>query len=809
VAAGRDPHRGATAPPLIGRDEITRELRRLLEQAAEHRGSGILLTGGAGIGKSQMLRWLAARAHSRGFSVLVGRALPEELPAPFSLVRDLLASAPSALDAADAVPSDEVVPLFLAPYGEGNGGTERDAEALPAPGTEVGEWPVAPVLAEPGEGGPASRDELFARITEYLLGLARARPLLIVVDDLQFADDSSLEFWRRFAPELAHEAIGFLATVAAAADRPARTREALDALARQSTVHSIPLRPMTAPEVGEFARWISGGEEPPRADVLRWHAQTEGNPLFVEQLVRASIGGARPAPFRDDAPGRDVTEVLIARTRSLGDAEGRLLTYAAILGKEFDFAELAAIAGQTEERVTESLDRLVQDGLVRERGGEVYEFVTEAVRLHVYGELTETRRRLLHRKAGRALEAAGGASDSELARQFYLGRDDAKAVEYNDRAAQAAVRAFAYETAVAHLARALEAQRRAGPSDAREELRFLVQEGRLLEELGNLPRSEEVLLEAVELARSRPGLDLELGRALLGLAQTRTDRAEYTSAELLAVEAAQVLGRVGTPRDVMGAHRVRGTIAWRTGNSSEAERHQRKALAIAETEGTALDQGQALVDLANTMAPLGSGPFDAALSLYTRAADLFAGIEYHAAQARVLMNRAVSEYEANRLDAAFADLQKAIAAAERSRSPIWIGYCHLNLAQWNAELGRPGPARAALDRAAQVVLPIGDRLATQQVAMTRGMVAEAEKQYDAAETHYQDALAQARTIGLSVEVSEMLFRLAHLAFARGDAGSARVRLGESLAAGLREHRPDLSGRVSELERVLGRSDLSP
>src|SRR5208282_1388506 len=129
------------------------------------------------------------------------------------------------------------------------------------------------------------------------------------------------------------------------------------------------------------------------------------------------------------------------------------------------------------------------------------------------------------------------SSDSELARHFYLGRDDPKAVEFNLKAANAASRDYAFQTAVSHLARALEAERRKPNRDPRVEIRFLTEQGRLLEQLGVLVRSDELLTEAVNLARTQGGGELELGRALLGLAETRAQRSEYDSAEALAIEA--------------------------------------------------------------------------------------------------------------------------------------------------------------------------------------------------------------------------------------------------------------------------------
>ncbi len=795
--------RRGSGPPLIGRDEVVEAAGRLLDRTRDRSGGGLLLVGPGGIGKSRMLRGVVDLAVGREFRVLTGRALPEELPAPFSLVRDLLRTAHPERARPERGGTDIVLPIFLAPLPESRSDSRRAEET----GRDLGSGPedleriLAPLGVTAIEGLGAGREEMLGQLGDYFRNLSRDGPLLLAADDLSFADPSSLEFLLRLARDLASSPIALVATVGVGAEVPPAARGAIAAIAAVPTVVQRTLRPFSVEEVTEFARWILGGRRPERTDVLRWHAQTEGNPLFVEQLVGAATGSGRPASG-EASEGKDVREILLGRVRGLSESDRRLLTYAAALGKEFAFSYLAAVVGMAEEHVTEGLDRLVQVGLLREKGGEVYEFVVEGVRATIYAALTETRRRILHRKIGRALAAHGGASDVELARQFYLGREDDRAIEYNLRAAQLATRAFAFETAVAHLGRALEVERRRPNRDPRVEIRLLTEEGRLLDELGSLYRSEETLLEAVDRARARPGLDLELGRALLGLAQTRYDRSEYGSAETLANEAMALLEKVGSPRDLMAAHRVLGVVFWRRGDLPPAEAHQRAALEIAEREGTALEQGHALVDVANTMVPLGEARFEPALELYGRAADLFGTVEDHGARARVLMNQAVLEYGADRTDAAFRTIEVAIAAADRSRSPIWIGYCHLNLAQWHAELGRPERARPALERAVQALGPIGDRLGEQQIAMTRGLVAEAEGTLNDAETHYLDALARAREMRLGPEVSEMLFRLAGLSRRRGDLEEARDRLRDAEASGLLEHRPDFAARHATLAKAL-------
>jgi tetratricopeptide (TPR) repeat protein len=799
--AGSTTPQSSSAPPIFGRSEAVSEIERTLGRARSGAGEGLLLSGDDGSGKSLFARTTAERARALEFRVLAGRALPEEIPQPFSLVRDLIRSAEKNPRSGRADAGLEpVLPVFLAPYGdEAQGaGADRVVRSSESAGLEA---LLAP-LDSPGEWIGASRNELFATLSQYLVDLARGQPLLLVIDDLHFADASSLEFLGRFAPELVHRPVALVATVATGARIPNRSREAIESLVHASNIHTVPLRPLTTGEVGEFARWMRRGLVPDPADVLRWHAQTEGNPLFVEQLVRSTSGAdARPAPFSTEGSS-DLHEILLARVKELGVGEHRTLTYAALLGKEFAFSNLVAISEMGEERVSESLDRLVQGSLLREKGNEVYEFVTEGVRAAVYGDLTETRRRILHRRVGRSLEEEGLASEFELARQFYLGRDDAKASEYNARAALTAMRAFAFETAVPHLERALEAERRRPDRSWTREIHLINELGRALDELGDLRRSDVVLSEGVLLARARPEFDAELGRALLALAQTRQDQSDFPSAESLAREAYGRLERRGTPREVMTAHRVLGVVYWRLGRLTEAEMHLRLALEIAEHEGTPIERGHALVDVGNAMILRGETQFGAALELYEQAAELFGSGQDLSARARVLMNRSVLLYSAGRTEDALESLARATEAAERSRSPIWMGYCYLNAAQMQAELGHPDLARPALERAASLLLPLGDRLGVEQVTLARGLVAEAEGEFDRAEVHFEDALRQARELNAEPEVCEMLFRLAHVAHARGDDRTARSQLTAARAAGLERQRTDLVGRAAALDVAL-------
>ncbi|MCI4361814.1 MAG: tetratricopeptide repeat protein, partial [Thermoplasmata archaeon] len=706
------------AAPIFGRTDTVESLHRRLQAARDGQGGLVVLVGEGGVGKSAMLRNLERTAESLGYAVVRGRALPTDLPQPFALLGDVVRSAgdvrPVEPDA--ELGTDSVLPMFLAPFGAS---PLEDGPATSAGREDRREAEEAnrllSRLENPVERVQANRAALHAQLTDFLLQLGEDQPLLVALDDLAFADDSSLEFLQQFGPVTLESRVLVVGTTLPLSTAPARSQAALEHLVDAPETTRISLRAMAEPDVAQFVRWILNGRDPGRDAVMRWFTQTEGNPLFVEHLVRASMGFGSPnAP--SGGAGADFDAVLKARIDALAEGERRVLVHAAVLGKEFDFTTLVQASAQEEERLSESLDRLVQGGLLREKGGEVYEFVSERARADVYAELTETRRRILHRKAAIALEERTGTPSAifELARQSYLGHDDSRAVEYNRRAADLASAAFAFDSAIVHLERALESARRLVPRDSPLEVRMLIELGGVLCEFGDLRRSEELLLDAVTRARSDPAREAELALALLGLARTRSDLSRYGSSRELATEAFQLMERLKNDRGLLVAHRVLGVDCWRLGDLDEAEGHQREAIRLAEKSGSATERGHALIDLANTLVVRGAGRLTEATELYDQAVDVFAQTHNHSARARVLMNRALLSHNGGRMKEAVRDMGEAIEAAERSRSRIWIGYCHLNMAQFQAELKNVPAARTSLDRAVAQLAPLGDQLADQQ-----------------------------------------------------------------------------------------------
>ncbi len=808
--AGTAAARARAPGPFVGRPEVLVEVDRTFDDTSSDGAHGLLVRGPDGIGKSEVLRVAADRARERGFRVVRGRALPEEIAPPFGLARELLTGLTDPFEELGYPSAGPAFgPLLSGPSrAEERAGPTSSGSGGPGLVPEGLESLLAPAGRTSVEGLGAARDALRRKFVDQFVSRPSTAPLVLVVDDLPLADALSVDLLAAVAREGRKKGI---LVVAAAGSHPSPSPpvdRTIRKLVDEGILKEVALRPLSVSEVAEFASALVGGARPSPEDVLRWHTETEGNPLCLEILVRSAAGAShRGVPSHEGS--RDVMQELLERARALEGVDHRVLTYASAFGREFGFPKLQASVGLPEEAVGESLDRLVRQGILRERGAEVYEFVSERLWATVYSDLTETRRAIVHRKIAASLEGRADATEFELARHFYLGRDDPKAVEHNLRAADEAARSFAFETALSLVRRALEAARRQPPRDPRKEVRLLTEVGRLLNEIGNLPAAEKALEEAVEIARQEPAFDLELGRALLGLAWTRIERSAYKEAEPFALEAEQLLERAGGARDVFVAHRALGTLYWRLSDLTRAEHHQRAALAIAEREGNPHERGHALIDVANTLLPRGPQFVEATLALYEEAAGQFAQLDDPSASARVRMNRAVLLHRVGRTEEALRDIGLALDAAERSRSPIWIGYCLLNLGQWQAELGRTAAASELLDRAERTLKPTGDLLAEQQIQMIRGLIAEREGRLEDAERRFAESQESARRMGTKGEFAELLFRRARLAARCRDPERARRLLQEARASGVADHRTDLLPEIEKLEAEIRPSDDPP
>jgi hypothetical protein len=350
---------------------------------------------------------------------------------------------------------------------------------------------------------------------------------VLVLDDLHVADETSLLLLRFLAGELAEIPLVLVGTYReeeAVEDEPVSA--SLSELRRLPCRH-VQLGGLAEEDVAAFIE-LSTGIKPPDRLVEAIHSETEGNPLFVGEVVRllAAEGRLSEAPepgWRLQIPP-GLHEVIARRLRGLSKECRRLLTLASVLGREFSLQALERVADSPEDELLDVLDEAFAARVLADVPGAVgrIRFSHARVRDALYDDMSIARRAQMHRRIGEALEGLYGADPephlAELAHHFFLagpGGDVEKTVEYARRAGDRAVALLAYEEAVRHYEMALRAFERRDSKDDTEKCALFLALGEAQAKAGSMAQAKEAFVAAADLARAAR-LPEQLARAALG-----------------------------------------------------------------------------------------------------------------------------------------------------------------------------------------------------------------------------------------------------------------------------------------------------
>ncbi|MGA8543202.1 MAG: AAA family ATPase [Thermoplasmata archaeon] len=785
--------------PFVGRVEAVEALHRRFEDARAGHGGVTFLVGETGVGKSILVDDLVRDIRGRGMRVLEGRAPALDAPPPFALIRSALESGRSFVDeggpAVPGAPGPEGFLIGFAP--------RMDDSSFSSP-VRIEER-LLDALGEADDRGDAIRDPLWTGIAEQFLAFTRRGPTVLVLEDLHRADDPSLEAIEQLARQLQNRPLWILATVRPYGTLAEPRRARLEGL--EAAVHAgrIVLRALTSSEAAEFLRGVQPGRVFSAEEVARRHSETGGNPLLLEQFERRALG-KRDAP--PGAPPVPISRSGVVALPHLDDEEQRVLAVAAVLGSEFPFALLLRASGEEEERLAEEIDRLVGRGLLYERPGELLAFPDDRVRTEVYDHLTESRRRLLHRRAAEALEAGGSADLTTiyaLARHFYLGKVDEKSIHYNREAAEVAVRSFSPAVAREHLERALESHRRLRPDDWDGETEIVIELARQIDHQGELKQAETLLREH----RARRGLRKRLSPHVLALldlylARILTDQGEWREAEKTSRTVLDSVDLAGQPRTQMNGRRLLGEALYYMGRYEEALREQDELLRLAQEAKDERVAASALIWRANSLAMMGRPE-----SSFQQAREGAATLERlgdarEAAHAHLFLGVLIagSGGPNPRYAEAIAEFQEAIRLSEKGHDVRRLGWSLFNLADILRMAGRLDEAAERNQRSREILERIGDRFGLVQSLIIQGKIGLDRGEYDLAEADLLDAYRLVRELKAPADEVDVVLRLAQLSYARGDRASARRRVSELERQHISTLRPDIAVDFDRLKRAL-------
>ncbi len=443
---------------FVGRQKEMGELKAALEEALSGHGRLVMLVGEPGIGKTRTALELTTYAGLRKAQVLWGRAYESQGTPPYwpwvqairSYVRE---HEPAQLQREMGAGAADIAEIV------------SDVRQC-LPDLE------APLALESPE---AARFRLFDSLAAFLKSASSTQPLVLILDDLQWADKLTLLLLQFVASELAAARVLIIGTYRnVELSRKHPLAQALGELTRERAFRKVLLRGLSQPDVGRFIE-LTSGIAPPEVLIKAVHSQTEGNPLFVNEVVRMLVQEGELSPARLAARTswsvripESVREVIGRRLDRLSERCNQALTMAAVLGREFSFEQMAnLVEGMSEEKLLEALEEAMAARVIEElpRPAGRYQFTHALIQETLAGELSSARRVRLHARIAQMLEALYGAQADQHADElaFHFGEAEsvlgmAKLVQYALLAGEKALAAYAQADAMSHFQRGLAAK---------------------------------------------------------------------------------------------------------------------------------------------------------------------------------------------------------------------------------------------------------------------------------------------------------------------------------------------------------------
>jgi transcriptional regulator with XRE-family HTH domain/tetratricopeptide (TPR) repeat protein len=653
----------AASRRFVGRDKELEALREAWAKAAAGNRVLALVAGEPGIGKTALAAELARGVQADGGLVLYGR-WGEEVLAPYQAFREALG------DYARSCPEVLLRHDLREVVGE-------VARLCPEAAQRIGSA-AAPLLG----AAEADRLRLFDSLDTWLQRIAARRPLLIVLDDLHWADQPSFLLLRHLMQARRPTPILAVAMYRNVALERSDFAAVLPSLARDTDCRRLSIRGLDIGAVGALVRSVAGkslgaGENVLVSDLER---ETAGNPFFLMAIALhlSEVGLLDQGVFRLGEQSAEIPEsvrdLVRWRVGRLSDTCAETLSVASVLGERFDAAVLGVIAGLDDATTVDVLEEAAGAGLIAEIRDEPdwWWFSHSLTRRVILDGLSASRKTRLHQRIGNVLEARSKTPPAEIAHHFRaaasLGTAD-KAVRYERLAGKRALAEVAAEVALRHFMRALELHDRLAPEDETRRCEVLLELADAHNRAGEYALRDERFAEAAETAR-------RLGRSDL-FAQAATGYGGVLPATVSPDPRAralleEALDQLGESERAARAMMLARLAHWLHNELPYAQRRELSDRSVAMARSAGDPQTLAAVLLHRGWALDGPGDVRDALAVADEILDIGAGLEQPELTLEGLRLRLATQFETGDQQAAMQTADALRDLAQRVRHPEFV-----------------------------------------------------------------------------------------------------------------------------------------
>jgi tetratricopeptide (TPR) repeat protein len=565
-------------PDFIGRAPERDALYRLIDRTRSGQGRVALVSGEAGIGKSRLVAEAKADAAAQDFLLLQGSCFQMDSSYPYAPLLELLRA--SAAPTPDTPDPDPIILEFARLLPE---------LALSLPG------PLPAPLSDPEQ----EKRRLFAALTRFFKERVSQRPVLLVIEDLHWCDDISLEFFQSLARFCTAQPLLFLMTYRSDEVQPSLQRF-LAQLDRARLSQEVRLVPLSRSEVDAMLGAMFALPDIEQAKLLDLiYPLSEGNPFFVEEILTSLV--SRGELFSDDGiwqlkphpdnrsehmlVPRSVKDAVQQRTEQLSTEGRQVVTFAAVAGRRFDFAVLQQVMHCDEDRLLLLIKELLAIQFVVEVSAEQFAFRHALTQQAVYAGLLARERRSLHRTLAEAIEELSvttlliDAHLADLAYHYYEAGVWAKALEYEQRAGERALALYAPRAAIEHVTHALDA---ACELDITPPGKVYHARGQAYETLGEFDRARSDYERALDAAHTASDGSMEW-QSMMALGFLWAER-DYAQAGEWFRRASDLAERLADPTLQARSLNRLGNWLGNTGRNEEGLQAHQEALRIFEEQ---------------------------------------------------------------------------------------------------------------------------------------------------------------------------------------------------------------------------------
>jgi predicted ATPase/DNA-binding SARP family transcriptional activator len=760
--------------PLIGRGDDREEIVHLLEEGIRGFGGIVMVEGEAGIGKTRLMTEIGRDAEWRGMQLLWGRNLEAEVSSPYAALVEALSKGLTSLRINQLSQLiDEIWFRVLLPL-------------MPQLRDELPQLTPAPSL-DPAQ----EHDRLGQAFARVFAAWGQITPLLVVIDDLHWASENSIDLLSVMSHHLQATRVVLIGTYRREDAQIRKTLWEKIGLLRQSAIkQNIILERLSPEAAGELIRRSLGLSDSVPLFEQRLYAETQGNPLFILETLRALHDegllsqdelGNWHTPWDDttsdytELPLPQAVERTIAtRLARLSDDEYLVLSAAAVLGRDFNFSLLSNTAGMDINQVLSIANTLVRRRFLEETP-DAYRFSHDKIRQVAYEVIRPEDRQKLHCRAGESMQQLMGDQADQvesLAYHFHEGQVWDQSAVYHQRAGEYAQHLFANSEAVLYYSRALDALGK-HTDQVESSMRYELYLSRELVYalLGERQKQKQDLI-ALDTLLEDPALAVPEKRMKVALRwveywEAISDYPAALDAVHAAVKQAQLDGELEAEQR---AHLKWGQMLRHHGEYSEARQQLEMALQLSLKNKNLLSQAVSLSALGVFF--FDSGNYDAAIDHSLRALEIGQPIGDQSLLAEVHNNLGgVYHYLAD-FPRAIEHHQHALGLRRAMGDRRFEAASLYNLAITYSDSGDNNSSRQHLEQVCDICQTIGDRRVEGYGWVFLGLVLEEMGELNAARNAYLHGLELRREVGLHAMANDPLAGLARVATLEGNHSEA-------------------------------------